>query len=369
MEESNTESCLQKSTATQAENSLAEAKIENDKRCELSPEQREYKRIETHKSIRISKELKGVPRGLILKQESYGPQSLRDVDIKKLGKISNYYATTFNAAHQSRKSRFKRKSMKEGKGKGKKNHWKLPADLCMNDKHMLSCFNEMLDKEKLLCGEYAVLYHSYSHAGILYEIHAALANVLFGYEWNSPIPRLLLDPFRKVPDAKVLKDNHAKLWRTDHHMDFRNAAICGTSALLAPDQEAPPARVWKMGYHVGRIDGLFDQLLKHATIPHLKEKIHALCDKYNVRIQGHRTQNAQKFAGNPNVGKLLQIFVRRDIINDVAYGALPMGHACKLRPDLAKVLDGNNKIIGQVRICCNPRYFLKPELIKIFTYA
>eukprot|EP00971_Amphidinium_carterae_P091484 1811265-Amphidinium_carterae.1 len=51
--------------------------------------------------------------------------------------------------------------------------------------------------EEKLCAEWAVFYHSYSHAALLYEVHAAVASVLFGFKSElAPLPRILMHEFK-----------------------------------------------------------------------------------------------------------------------------------------------------------------------------
>ena len=56
-----------------------------------------------------------------------------------------------------------------------------------------------------MCGEWAVFYHSYSAAALLYEVQAAVAAVLFRFKSSFAVmPRLLLKGFNDIPDAATL---------------------------------------------------------------------------------------------------------------------------------------------------------------------
>jgi len=56
----------------------------------------------------------------------------------------------------------------------------LQMEVLQHNAHALDCFAEMARNEELHCGEWAVFYHSYSFAALIYEVHAAVAGVLFG---------------------------------------------------------------------------------------------------------------------------------------------------------------------------------------------
>ena len=94
----------------------------------------------------------------------------------------------------------------------------------------------MLENEERLAGEYAVFYHSYSYAALLYEVQAAIAAVLFRFRSNfASLPRLLKQPFKETPDAPaLLKLFNTKLrsGRQDHDPRFRAVGICGELFLL-----------------------------------------------------------------------------------------------------------------------------------------
>jgi len=278
-------------------------------------------------------------------QEKLGPQSLR----RNTGKND----CTWKSRKKSRGG-----GLKESKKINAENRYNLGAHIHSNCEFKLQCFNKMLDNEKRYCGNYAVIYHSYSQAYILYEIHAAVASIIFGLENCAPLPRLLLHAFDDLNNAEELKKKHQNTWRTDHDPRFRQAAICASTSLLSADPEASPYTVWDHGYHVGQITGFVKLLLTQLGISHLKSEIVKLCKQYD---------NGKPRYQKP--GKLLQIFVRRDIINSVAYAAQPMGHPCRNRRNLQAHLAKNVKIHGQVRVLCHPKFFLRPDLVKIFPFA
>eukprot|EP00472_Partenskyella_glossopodia_P002067 CAMPEP_0197523496 /NCGR_PEP_ID=MMETSP1318-20131121/8406_1 /TAXON_ID=552666 /ORGANISM="Partenskyella glossopodia, Strain RCC365" /LENGTH=498 /DNA_ID=CAMNT_0043076203 /DNA_START=117 /DNA_END=1610 /DNA_ORIENTATION=- len=241
--------------------------------------------------------------------------------------------------------------------------------------HKIDCFKQMLVNERRHCGEYAVFYHSFSHSLILYEIHAAIAAHIFGYESDVPLPRLLLEPFLLTPDGKALKNNHSRKWRnTDHHPDFRSAGICGTTSLLANDTEAAPIQQWHNGYHIGGLQGFLDRLLDHADLKGAKSKILEVTGKYGVNLNrqhgfGHGYGHPRNNGYIGNRGNLLQIFIRRDIVDDYVYPSMPMGVWDRNRKKISDQVNANCPIEGQVRICVHPLVFTLSELVKTYVYS
>lgn len=55
------------------------------------------------------------------------------------------------------------------------------------------------------CGEWGVFYHSYSFGALAYELHSALAAVLFDMpSGGAPLPRLRMADFKQLSDAAAL---------------------------------------------------------------------------------------------------------------------------------------------------------------------
>ena len=64
------------------------------------------------------------------------------------------------------------------------------AAMALLEPHAKRCFDLMLSRERELCGEWAVFYHLYSHVAVVYEVQAAIARVLFGFESEyATLPR------------------------------------------------------------------------------------------------------------------------------------------------------------------------------------
>jgi hypothetical protein len=244
------------------------------------------------------------------------------------------------------------------------------------DDHGTYCFMRMLENEERLCGEFAVFYHSYSLAALLYEVQAAVAAVLFRFRSNfASLPRLLKAPFEDVPDAPaLLKLFNSKLssGSRDHDPRFRAVGICATTTLLGPDPEAPPTTVFLAGYSCGDLSfmGVLEQLLIGCSLP--KSEVSALAKKI-IKLSEEAGLDVSQFGGKPckshRPGHLLQIFLKRELVDRFAYAAFPYGPQDKKRTPLSDTLASNTAITGQVRICFNPSVFMRAGNARMFVYS
>jgi hypothetical protein len=239
------------------------------------------------------------------------------------------------------------------------------------DPHAKNCFDKMLSREKQLCGEWAVFYHSYSFAALLYEVQAAVAAVLFRFKSEfATLPRLLKAPFRDLPDVEALLKLFPKMPSRDHDPRFRGVAISGTSALLAPDSEAPPTSVFLHGYSCADLSffGVLESLLESCGVP---TKMKTEMAKKIVELSGTHGLDVSQFKGKPcksgRSGHMLQIFVKRSIVDKYVYAALPFGVPDKKRhPNLEQYLEGPGPISGQVRVVMNPSVFMRGSAVRMY---
>eukprot|EP00755_Sulcionema_specki_P007120 Sspe_Gene.37359::Locus_18028_Transcript_1_1_Confidence_1.000_Length_1436::g.37359::m.37359 len=237
------------------------------------------------------------------------------------------------------------------------------------NKHASKCFDEMLGRERKLAGEWAVCYHSYSFAALLYEVQAAVASVLFrfGSQFSS-LPRLLKEPFNDIPDAEELRAIFPKLG-TDHSPVFRAVAICASTTLIGPDPEAPPTTVFLTGYSCTDLSftKTLEKLLescgvKSKDVSELSKEIIKLSQKYGLDVSAFGGKKCE--SGKP--GHLLQIFVRRDLVDRYMYSAYPFGKPDHTRHPISKHFAGKGPISGQVRICCNPSVFMRASAVRMY---
>merc|ERR1719343_151056 len=176
------------------------------------------------------------------------------------------------------------------------------------DGHARRCFNWMLENERRYCGGWAVFYHSYSDAAIVYEMQAAIAAVLFRFRsTKASLPRLLRGRFGEVPDAESMLRAFPSWPDQDHNPCFKSVGICATTSLLAPDIEAPPKDVFLTGYSLGCAAGaLVEGILTSCGVGRAEAK--ACAPKVLALAQSSGLCMSGSGTGLP--GHLLQIFIR-----------------------------------------------------------
>jgi len=231
------------------------------------------------------------------------------------------------------------------------------------DAHARHCFEQMMKNEKRMCGEWAVFYHSYNSAAVLYELQAAVASVLFRFKSSyATLPRLLRGNFPSIPDALTLE----KMWPTwpdkDHSPIFKSVAICATTSLLRPDPEATPTEWFLKGYaasvpDTALIEGLVQSCGVEPGLAHiLATKIQATFVEFNVGAGGR-------------TGHILQIFMKRHLVDKYVYAALPYGVPDPSRAPLGEHLNGPGPIVGQVRMVVHPSAFLRATRTRVYCYS
>jgi len=241
------------------------------------------------------------------------------------------------------------------------------------DAHGKKCFDEMLKNEKEFCGEWVVFYHSYSCAAILYEVQAAVASVLFRFKAEfAGLPRILGHGFKHIPDAETMLKEFPKWKDQDHNPAFKAVGLCGTSSLLAPDSEAPAKSVFLMGYSVGSLKGVLEKLLESCGVP--KSKVKDLA-KSVIELSAKHGLDTCGIPGGKKCksgrsGHMLQLFLRRELIDKYVYPAFPFGVPDEKRNlPLSKYLAEHAPIEGQVRITFNPDIFLRARYARLFTFS
>jgi len=231
------------------------------------------------------------------------------------------------------------------------------------DAHARHCFEQMMTNEKRMCKEWAVFYHSYNTAAVLYELQAAVASVLFRFQSTyATLPRLLRGNFPMIPDARTLE----KMWPTwpekDHSPIFKSVAICATTSLLRKDPEATPTAWFLKGYAASVPDTALIQSLvascgvEASLAGTLATKIQATFVKFNVGAKGR-------------AGHMLQIFMKRHLVDKYVYAALPYGVPDSSRAPLGKHLNGPGPIVGQVRMVVHPSAFLRATRTRVYCYS
>lgn len=240
--------------------------------------------------------------------------------------------------------------------------------------HAKGCFNQMLKNESRMAAQWAVFYHSYSFAALIYEVQAAVASVLFRFRSQySSLPRILVHEFEACPDSKKLISDFCRIYaddKRDHHPDYRRVALSVMCSLASTGPEACTAMVFVAGYSCK--DVMFRKVLENLLVScYVPEKdVMKLADVIISLSEKHGLDVSQ-FGGKPcasgQAGHLLQIFMKRDIIDKLCYAAAPYGPVDEDRMPLSRWMDSDcSKQVGQARIVAHPEYFMQAKYVRMF---
>lgn len=240
--------------------------------------------------------------------------------------------------------------------------------------HFSKCFQELQANEIQLCGKWAVFYHAYSFSALIYEVQAAIAALLFQFDsQQAPLPRLLMHEFGELPNAgcllKKFKDDFSKNLQ-DHHPTYRAVALSVMCSLVALGPEVSPAVLFLAGYSCEDLSfmNLLKDILAACQIP--QEKLERLCSDI-VAVSEQHGLDVSRFGGKPcksnRPGHLLQIFIRRDLLDEFAYASKPYGELDADREPLSRWLgEDNNANWGQARVVAHPRLFMQPDSVRMY---
>mmetsp|Transcript_47327 Transcript_47327/g.86946 ORF Transcript_47327/g.86946 Transcript_47327/m.86946 type:complete len:700 (+) Transcript_47327:130-2229(+) len=241
------------------------------------------------------------------------------------------------------------------------------------NRHAEACFAEFARREEEMCGEWAVFYHSYSFAALIYEVHAAFGKVLFKFNSaEATLPRILVKEFGETPGAEALMRKFSTKFATekgDHHPEFRAVAISAMCSLVSLGPEASPPVIFIAGYSQNDLSftGVLEKLLESCYVPKAQIKklaasIIGLCEAYGLDVS--------QFGGQPcesrMAGHLLQIFIKRSLVDRLAYAAKPWGAVDTSRQPLSRWLnDDSNTSYGQARLVAHPKLFMHPGCVRM----
>ena len=220
-----------------------------------------------------------------------------------------------------------------------------PADALNNLKSRLgsdvlsaTCFAQMLAREQAHYDGYVVLYHSYSFAAPLYEVQAVIARALFALPADSaPLPRLLFRPYDSRPSLDLLMADFSTMSGQDHNPAFRAVALSASCSLLGLQSEAPPPDFFRNGYSCSDLSfrSSLEAVLSECgldtdAVHRIADDVAAVAHRHGLpgeyqRGAGPRRNVSVAAASRSPPGQLLQIFVRRDLIDSLGYRAMPMG--------------------------------------------
>ena len=252
----------------------------------------------------------------------------------------------------------------------------MTAKQIQGSTHPQKCFKGMLDREKEHCGEFVCFYHSYSFIALLYEVQACVARTLYGLPNDfAPTARLLKAPFFGKPHVRVLLDQFSTMHGMDHNPAFREVAISCSVSLYSPRSEAPPMRCFEQGYSCADLSfhGVMIKVFKDLgasdeVAAQLCKDVATVGDNYNLSGDLFRADHvASHRSGKP--GHMMQVFIRVDCVDDVAYGSQPGGVFETASNPLSTYLTAKNAPDGQARIFWHPSLFLDPSKVKVYHYA
>lgn len=243
-----------------------------------------------------------------------------------------------------------------------------------NNEHAKICFEEFALNEEKYCGEWAVFYHSYSYSALLYELQAAVGAVLFRFRSQyAPLPRILVREFEDTPDApSLIRKFNTKFYKDqkDHHPEYRAVGLSVMCSLVALGPEASPPVAFNSGYSQRdlKFRSVLEDFLKSCEVDKLRIK--RLADEIIELSQRHGLDVSQ-FGGQPcksgKAGHLLQIFMRRDILDQYTYAAQPWGAEDKERMPISQWLNADsNTVYGQARIVAHPTVFMQANSVRMF---
>lgn len=240
--------------------------------------------------------------------------------------------------------------------------------------HAEACFKQLAANEERLCGEWAVFYHSYSFAALIYEVHAAVANLLFGFPSKySVLPRLLAREFNDIPDSTSLIQKFNTDFvdhKRDHNPGFRKVGVSVMCSLASTGPEACLARVFVAGYSCKDVsfNRVLEKVLESCNIS--AQKVAILAKKI-VRVAETHGLDCTQFGGascqSKHAGHLLQIFIRRNLVDHLCYAAAPYGYLDEERMPLSKWMDSDSSFNrGQARIVAHPKFFMEGSKVRCF---
>lgn len=247
-------------------------------------------------------------------------------------------------------------------------------EVLQGNENALARFADFAAREERMCADWGVFYHAYSKSALLYELNAAVGAVLFRFRSQyATLPRILVHNFMQTPDADTLIEQYYskfKAHKKDHHPEFRNVAISAMCSLVALGPEASTPVVFLAGYSERDLSfhGVLEGVLASCYVPKGKIKklakdIIQLSEKHGLDV----TEFGGKGCESGKAGHLLQIFVRRDLVDQLSYASLPYGAVDKDRHPISEWLDADSNCnMGQARILAHPAFFMQASCVRMY---
>mmetsp|Transcript_126102 Transcript_126102/g.199976 ORF Transcript_126102/g.199976 Transcript_126102/m.199976 type:complete len:785 (-) Transcript_126102:127-2481(-) len=281
--------------------------------------------------------------------------------------------TAFVAANAIGVAEFQQQQLAYGPQSKRGNASQHQLAVLENNAHAQACFSQLALREEELCSEWAVFYHSYSFAALIYELHAAVADVLFRFNsQQATLPRLLVHDFAETPDACSLVEKFNTQFAAherDHHPDFRAVAISAMCSYVALGPEASPPVIFVMGYSQQDLEfrGVLEKSLSSCFVPQRKiaklaQDIIELSEEHGLDV----SQFGGKACGSGMAGHLLQIFVRRNLVDQLVFAAHPYGVIDEERQPISHWINSNAAMnFGQARLVAHPKFFMNPDCVRM----
>lgn len=249
-----------------------------------------------------------------------------------------------------------------------------PYKVLESNEHAKKCFAKFEENEARLCGEWAVFYHSYSFAALIYEVHAAVGSVLFRFRSQyATLPRILMHEFKETPDISYLMKRFNEEFaenKRDHHPDFRRVGLSVMCSLASTGPEACVAMVFIAGYSCKDLSfrSVLENLLESCYVP--RAKVRKLADEIIAMSEKHGLDVSQfggKACQSGKAGHLMQLFIKRKLVDKLVYAAKPYGPVDEERMPISQWLDSNKSTqVGQARVLAHPKYFMQANCVRMF---
>jgi len=232
-------------------------------------------------------------------------------------------------------------------------------------------FAQMLAREQELHGRYICLYHSYSHAALLYEVHTEVARTFLGASAECPpLPRLSLAESGACSNLEALRERGGR----DHDAAFRALGLSSSCSLFASGSEAPPLSCFQGGYSCTDLDfrKVLIDFLKvcsgNRSVDKVVDSLIEIGERYLLPVSCYKGGLRQARAQNLQLtGYMLQVFIDRSVAEEYAYPSLPYG--VPIKGGLLGYLDKPKVADGQARILFHPPTFLDEHKVQLFHYC
>lgn len=237
--------------------------------------------------------------------------------------------------------------------------------------HIMWCFHLMLQREHLYnTGDFAVFYHSYAESHLIFDVQTAIYELINGLEPNANrvILRLFPEDFKDITINRIKKS----MDRISNRNTKIRSLILSAACSLFENNGLDEIKIFTKGYSCGdinyysilkkillyynpnetEVDALITEILKSDYIKQLIKESY-----FKSKPFFHSLKCREK-----GDGQMLQIFIKKSILEEISYISESLG--VPYSRDSNCMLSTN-----QVRILASPKYFLNPNLVRVYRYA